>query len=358
MKINLGDIVTMPLPTQWSPDVQANPLNFPFGPPNLAIPPDAVMNPQAAAPDFQQGSQGAQGPFPTIPPTTAIPGDFGYPGSGEDFGAYGGGGVPWPAGAGNPSDFGAGYGQGIPGGFFGQPGGGYSGAGPFPGGAPRGLPLGRNVNPWAPQPVLRDNMLPLPLQRSNPLVRPSKYRANKYDYALMRDAWFWHWVQMHGGLKSCCHIPELGAPIYDVDPAVEMPTTGQTFRKIFSAPPTSFQSGGEFTGIDVVLGSFRVPIGYDGVINRVVAQFSGSGFDDFSGNIIWRVQVGIRYPKDYGNITSTFGDYATAFLVPGTSIPLLSGQQVILIANVPSTSTIGLDGQISLGVFGWWWPRR
>ena len=357
MRINLGDIVTMPLPTEWSPDVQYDPINFPAGPPTLAQPPNASLNVQSAPGTYQQVATGPTGPFPNIPPAVANAGSFGYPGADEVFGSDGGGGVPYPAGSGIPSDFGAGYGAGIPGGYGGEPGGGYGAGGPFPGGGPLGRPLARGANPWARQAVLPDAVLPPALQRSNPSIQRVPWIPNKFDYALMRSAWFWAWVQKHGGLKSCCRIPELGAPVYDVDPVVAMPNNGLVYRKPFAQPISAFMSSGAYTGLDVILGQWRVPEGYDGVINRVVCSFTGNGFQDFSGNIVWRVQVGLRYPKDYGNITATWGDYQTAFLIPGSNIPIISGQTVTVIANVPAGSPVN-GGYITAGTFGWLWPRR
>ena len=357
MRINLGDIVTMPLPTEWSPDVQYDPINFPAGPPTLAQPPNASLNVQSAPGTNQQVATGPTGPFPNIPPAVANAGSFGYPGADEVFGSDGGGGVPYPAGSGIPSDFGAGYGAGIPGGYGGEPGGGYGAGGPFPGGGPLGRPLARGANPWARQAVLPDAVLPPALQRSNPSIQRVPWIPNKFDYALMRSAWFWAWVQKHGGLKSCCRIPELGAPVYDVDPVVAMPNNGLVYRKPFAQPISAFMSSGAYTGLDVILGQWRVPEGYDGVINRVVCSFTGNGFQDFSGNIVWRVQVGLRYPKDYGNITATWGDYQTAFLIPGSNIPIISGQTVTVIANVPAGSPVN-GGYITAGTFGWLWPRR
>ena len=93
MRINLGDIVTMPLPTEWSPDVQYDPINFPAGPPTLAQPPNASLNVQSAPGNYQQVATGPTGPFPNIPPAVANAGSFGYPGADEVFGSDGGGGV-------------------------------------------------------------------------------------------------------------------------------------------------------------------------------------------------------------------------------------------------------------------------
>jgi hypothetical protein len=100
-----------------------------------------------------------------------------------------------------------------------------------------------------------------------------------------------------------------------------------------------------------------VPIGYDGVLNRFVCTFTGGAFDDFSGEIQWRVRVGVRYARNLGRITNTFGSFQNALLVPGYGIRLISGQTVTLIASIPNASPI-TAGQVAAGCFGWFYPRR
>ena len=128
---------------------------------------------------------------------------------------------------------------------------------------------------------------------------------------------------------------------------------------MFSQPLTAFQDGvGNFTGLDVVLGRFVVPIGYDGALNRVVFQFNGDGFQDFSGLIVWRVLVTLRYARNLGNVKNTFGDFATAFSVPGSdNIRLVSQQTITLLANIPAGSPVS-GGPVMAGCFGWYYPRR
>lgn len=224
-------------------------------------------------------------------------------------------------------------------------------------GAP-GAPLPYPGGPYARTPILPDWMLPPELQRSNPSVGILQQRANRYDGKIARQAALWRWIARHGGLKSCCRIPELGAPIYDEDPRIVMPDQAIRLTKMYSAPVASFQDGGgNFTGLDVVVGSFNCEIGYDGVINKVVFGFTGTGHVDFSGDIVWRVKVAQRYAKDLGNVTNAFGSFADAMLVPGSNWPLVSGQCVQAIANVPAGSPIAA-GSITMGIFGWAYPHK
>jgi hypothetical protein len=124
-------------------------------------------------------------------------------------------------------------------------------------------------------------------------------------------------------------------------------------------PLSSFQNSGIFTGLDVLILSIQVPSGYDGVINRFVASTTAvTGYDDFSGNIIWRLKYGIRYAKNLGDVNNTFGSLTNALQVPGTNvIRVISGQTIEVFANVPVGAPIS-GGSINAGVFGWFYPRR
>jgi hypothetical protein len=212
---------------------------------------------------------------------------------------------------------------------------------------------------WTPQPIIPNSMLPDPLNRTNPLVQPAQFIPNRYDFAVISHARRWEWVANHGGLKSCCRIPELGAPIYDLPPWEKMPSNGYEYNQMAGLPVSAISSAPIFDGTDTLILEFQVPSGYDGVINRFVAQTQGvTGFDDFSGNIVWRLQYGIRFAKNFGNVTNTFGSFSNALQVPQVNIiRLISGQTVKVFASIPVGSPVA-GGTVSAGVFGWFYPRR
>jgi hypothetical protein len=206
---------------------------------------------------------------------------------------------------------------------------------------------------WGRQAVIPNSQLPLVLQRTNPLLRQTTYHPNGWDASIKKHSAMWDYIKSHGGIKSCCRIPELGAPVYDNPPWMVQPSQGEKFEEMFSVA-----TGSITPGVDTVLGSFTVDNGYDGAINRFVAGFNGNGFVDFSGSIVWRLLINNRYARTLGNVVNTFGDYATAFSVPGSdNIRLVSQQTVSLIANIPVGSPVS-DGFVSAGVFGWLYPRR
>lgn len=290
---SLGDIVTMPLPEQWGPEYQ-----------------------------YQGGGVPAYGPDGQLLDVSQT--GFLVPGGGSQAnpGAPGGG----PGGFLSPT------GLNVPGAVV-EPG----GMGPA----------------WTRPPLLSDSMLPPALQRSNPLLRRTPWAPNRYDWELGQMSALWGWIRTHGGLLSCCRVPELGAPVYNQPPWIVQPSQGEKIEEMFSMPTADFTPD-----LLTVIGEFRVPVGWAGIINRFVTNTDASGFVDFSGSIFWRLKVGRRYARNLGNVTNTFGSYHAAFSVPGSdNIRLVSGQTVQVMALVPTGSPID-GGTISGGVFGWIYPQR
>jgi hypothetical protein len=228
-----------------------------------------------------------------------------------------------------------------------------------------GLPIerggpGMTVNAYTRSAIIPDPLLPLALKRQGILNQKPLFTFNEFDANIAREARFWEWVREHGGLKSCCRIPELGAPIYSIAPWVAMPSNGLRIGPndgIFFLPTNQISGGGPFTGVDTLLGTFRCEIGYDGVITHFICGFTGSNFDDGSGNIVWRLQIGQRFAKGVGNVTFTFGSLQTALTVPGSSYRMISGQTVKVFANIPPGSPVS-GGQVFGGFLGWVYPRR
>ena len=210
---------------------------------------------------------------------------------------------------------------------------------------------------WGRPEILPDSQLPGPLKRQSQLTNRNLFTKNRYDQQVQQEMKLWQWISEHGGIKSCCRIPELGAPVYDQPPWMVMPSQGEVVQELFFAAPESFQVDDAFTGTNMVLGQIRVPVGYDGVINRVITNYDGDGFTNNSGSIIWRVQAGNRYLRNLGNIQVIYGSLATALLLPLQGNRVVSGQYITVYVNIPIGSPIS-GGTIQAGLFGWFYPRR
>jgi hypothetical protein len=109
---------------------------------------------------------------------------------------------------------------------------------------------------------------------------------------------------------------------------------------------------------DQIVFSFRVPSGYDGLMTALYFQYSGSGFSQGSGDIIFRIRKNQVFLKDLSNTFYLLG--APRLPVPMTQgAVLLSNQLVSLIVNVPNLSGNIQVGQSTVfgGLIGFFWPR-
>lgn len=222
-------------------------------------------------------------------------------------------------------------------------------------------------------PTSQANVGPLPIAISMPPVatrnyaglppRARPYGPNGYDDCLDAEYRWWMRFLAAGGLKSCC--PQ-GRRKYTSPPWVSMPAEGRRFRPITSTPLTAFQTAGVFNATDVVVLQMRVPLGYDGVISDVVMGFTGSGFDEGSGEITWRLAAdylpiapnatGGRYLRDMGNVTTSLGSLTQPSPVPRGGLRVYSYDLVTMYCNISAAATVA-NGVILASIAGWTWPR-
>ncbi|MBK8200668.1 MAG: hypothetical protein IPK75_20215 [Acidobacteria bacterium] len=59
---------------------------------------------------------------------------------------------------------------------------------------------------------------------------------------------------------------------------------------------------------DQLVLSFQVPFGWDGTIKKITNVYTGPGFFEGSGDLIWRIRRDGQFVKNYDSILVTFGD--------------------------------------------------
>jgi hypothetical protein len=146
-----------------------------------------------------------------------------------------------------------------------------------------------------------------------------------------------------------------GMPEYDStkSPYANMPPGGREIQQIAALSLASITPG-----VDTAVLTIQGPSGYDGNLTHFTNFFTGTGFVEGSGGIVWRVKIGNKYARNLGNIQFTYGSLTDPFVIPGTGIPVVSGQTVTYFVNVPVTSPVGgSNAQIICAIFGWWYPR-
>ena len=114
--------------------------------------------------------------------------------------------------------------------------------------------------------------------------------------------------------------------------------------------------------VDVVIFSFKVPVGYDGMI---LGQYNtlSTFFAQGSGDIAWRIRADGRYLRDRGNITVSIGSNKRLYPVAG-GLQLRSNNLVEFVVSAPNTGgSIHSPGRgqaiyVLAGLHGWFYPRK
>lgn len=58
---------------------------------------------------------------------------------------------------------------------------------------------------------------------------------------------------------------------------------------------------------ETVVLRFKVPRGYNGLIEAIYNEYTGGGFLEGSGDLIWRIRLNSEAVRNYGNIRTTMG---------------------------------------------------
>lgn len=153
-------------------------------------------------------------------------------------------------------------------------------------------------------------------------------------------------IVANGGLKALC-CPT--ARNWDKPPYLVMPEDARQFQVINSI---SLPAAGdpESTVTEMV-----VPVGYEGVITSVVNYWTGTGFVDGSGDLIWRIKIGPVYARDFGQILTSLGSLTSPCTLFRGGLRLRSFQRVQYRFEHDSGSALS-GGRIVCAFLGWFYP--
>jgi hypothetical protein len=101
---------------------------------------------------------------------------------------------------------------------------------------------------------------------------------------------------------------------------------------------------------------YRVPDGFEGVLQARFHNMSVGVLVEGSGDVIWRLRLDLWYPRDCGESLFTMG--SQSWLEPlGGGIRVASGQTLHYEVQAPNvTGSLPLGSRVSAGVRGWLWP--
>ena len=179
-------------------------------------------------------------------------------------------------------------------------------------------------------------------------IQQREFPPTEFNRCLDAEMAMWQKINDCGGITAICPGRRWTEP-----PWVRMPMQGKRFFEISSIalPPAD--------GVDYLIKSFRVPYGYDGCIQTPVFNTSGvDGFVQGSGDLTWRLQLNLRWVKDFGAVTTYIGSTTTPYAVNVGQILIQSGQVVKIFVNRSMASSGTSDhGRVIGAAAGWYWPR-
>jgi hypothetical protein len=183
--------------------------------------------------------------------------------------------------------------------------------------------------------------IPAPLRQCGP-------RPTPYDWCLEQEIWEYRQIQF----PPLCCIPKAFRNSTPWDEQQALPAQAKPFYREGGITTPAAAAG------DQILCQFLVPTGYDGLLSGFFFGYSGQGFTQGSGDILFRIKTNQYYVKDLGNVPYLIG--STKYPCPMTEGKVLySDQRVQAIVNVPNLSGMIQVGASTVfaGLFGFWWPR-
>ncbi len=156
----------------------------------------------------------------------------------------------------------------------------------------------------------------------------------------------------YGGGSVNVNVPGSGAgpaafPPWEVPPPGSQPFD---YVGVISTPAAG--------STDQLVLSFQVPFGWDGTIKKITNVYTGPGFNEGSGDLIWRIRRDGQFVKNYDAIVVTFGDVQNGREVLGPGIVVLSTQLVEYTLDVAGGFAPGPGTNIYCAFSGYFWPKQ
>lgn len=135
-------------------------------------------------------------------------------------------------------------------------------------------------------------------------------------------------------------------------PWLAMPPDGESFHLAAGIPLPAIGAG--FTKVVSII----CPNGRNGVLNKIANTFIGGGFNDFSGNIIWRIQRNVSTgitaaERNYENILASLGNTNN----PVSIAPIRLFENDTIELDISNVSVVVASQLIGGLLGGWFYPR-
>jgi len=133
----------------------------------------------------------------------------------------------------------------------------------------------------------------------------------------------------------------------------EPPAGAERFQQVGVLPLPALE------GVDFLVLSWQMPTAYDGVITTMSNLFTGAGFVNGSGDLIWRVMLDNQWVTDLQAIDITVGRPSMPLQLKGAGYRTQTHQTFRYFVRLGAGALGRLDpaGNVICGMFGWLYPR-
>ena len=191
------------------------------------------------------------------------------------------------------------------------------------------------------------NFIAGPIRRTV-LLPPNQYR-NCLDYqrGLLES------YRVSGIFDALC-CPSLYAG--QDPPWITPPSRSRRFQEQGSVVLSSLPA----PGTQYTVHSFVVPTGMAGVLSLHYQMYTGAGFTEGSGDLIWRIRINRAYLRDYSNMLTSLGNNVSPMPFNRGVVRLKSLDRVDYIVELGTDAPAHLDftARIATGMMGYYYPQE
>lgn len=135
-------------------------------------------------------------------------------------------------------------------------------------------------------------------------------------------------------------------------PWLNMPASGEQFNYVESIQCPAVSAA------DTDVAAFLCPPGFEGVLWAVAWGYTGTGYNEGSGDVLWRLSVNGRYPRGFDSVPLQLGR-TNLWQLPAP-IRFTANERLLIAVNVPLASPVstGAGSYVFGTLSGYIWPSR
>ena len=182
---------------------------------------------------------------------------------------------------------------------------------------------------------------------------------NDWDCCLEDEARMMQEIESLGGLCVVCKSPDWG----DAGAKEPWKTQPRGSRPVSKTGSQTIAALAAVLGTDVEVISYVCPEGWDGNIQITTNLYTGGGFEEGGGQLVWRIRynagIGAYYANNYGSILTTQGSLQAQGLPDwGAGLLIRSNQRISYDCRCTDAALLDPAARVICTLKGYIWPRK